>query len=365
MDNNTEIKVSVIMPIYNAYKFLPSALDSVLKQTLREIEIICIDDGSTDKSLEILKEYQKKDDRIRIVTETNAGPAHARNKGIGRARGEYVAFLDADDFFATKLLQTLYDVAKRDDLDIAIADYDVFYNHKEKYEKAPENEHGDIYENGKVTSKSEHPNEIFLSTTGSAWNKLFRRSFIVEKNLQFLPGVKMFEDEYFVVCALSLAERVGKISRVLLHHRVHSSQARVRAFRKYYAQVPLVYGKIREFLRAHGMLAPLNTAFLNFSASSCYKIYNSLGKDAKEDLWNMLHSEHSETLGWRNYKKEDFENPEVREFVACVELYGHKEYKKARHIPKFETLRRLLKEKNKREKIKAFFKGMFKKNKDK
>ena len=84
MDNN-DIKVSVIIPIYNAYDYLRPAMDSVLDQTLRDIEIICIDDGSTDKSLEILKEYQKSDDRVRIITETNAGPALARNKGISRA----------------------------------------------------------------------------------------------------------------------------------------------------------------------------------------------------------------------------------------------------------------------------------------
>ena len=79
MDNVAEIKVSVIIPIYNAFDYLRPAMDSVITQTLRQIEIICIDDGSTDSSFELIKEYQKKDDRIRIVTEANAGPALARN----------------------------------------------------------------------------------------------------------------------------------------------------------------------------------------------------------------------------------------------------------------------------------------------
>ena len=81
---NCDIKVSVIIPIYNAYDYLRPALDSVVYQTLRDIEIICIDDGSVDRSLEILKEYQKNDDRVRIVTEANAGPGLARNNGLGR-----------------------------------------------------------------------------------------------------------------------------------------------------------------------------------------------------------------------------------------------------------------------------------------
>ena len=122
---NIDIKVSIIMPIYNASRYLEPAIDSILAQTLPEIEVICVDDGSTDKSLEILKEYQKNDDRIRIVTQTNAGPAHARNNGIRRARGKYIAFLDADDFVEPTFIEDLYNTAKQDNLDIAICAYDM------------------------------------------------------------------------------------------------------------------------------------------------------------------------------------------------------------------------------------------------
>ena len=103
------IKVSVIVPIYNAEAYLRPALDSILDQTLREIEIICVDDGSTDGSLKIIKEYQKKDARIRIVTQNNAGPGSARNNGMRRSRGEYVSFLDADDFFDANFLEKMYE----------------------------------------------------------------------------------------------------------------------------------------------------------------------------------------------------------------------------------------------------------------
>ena len=103
MNSSDTIKVSVVMPIYNAYNYLRPAMDSVLDQTLREIELICIDDGSTDNTLEILKEYQKQDERVRIITENNAGPAIARNKGLARSRGKYICFLDADDFFEPTL----------------------------------------------------------------------------------------------------------------------------------------------------------------------------------------------------------------------------------------------------------------------
>jgi glycosyltransferase involved in cell wall biosynthesis len=274
--NNSDIKVSVIMPVYNARDFLSLAIDSVLSQTLREIELICIDDGSTDGSLDIIKEYQANDERVRIVTETNAGPAIARNNGIRRARGEYIAFLDADDFFEADLLEELYNAAEADGLDIALADYDVYNSRKATFEKPIYPEHVDIFKSGKVTSKSDYPDQIFFATNGSAWNKLFRTSFVREKELMFAPELYVFEDVHFVSCAVSLASRIAKIEKVLIHHRVYSDQSRAKLFRKYYAQVPVVYFKIKEFLLQHGNYVPLVRSFLNLSAGRCYKIYNLL-----------------------------------------------------------------------------------------
>lgn len=316
------------MPIYNADEYLRPALDSVIEQTLKEIEIICVDDGSTDSSLEIIKEYQKNDERIRIVTETNAGPALARNNGIRRARGEYIAFLDADDFFELTMLEDMYNEGKNNDLDIVIANYDTYNSSKAVFAKAIPEEYEDIYKGVAVTSKNENPDEIFASTNGSAWNKLFRTSFVIEKNLTFLPEVKMYEDVYFVMTSLSLAERVGKVHKTLIHHRIYSEQARTRLFRKYFTQIPEIYAKIKEFLSATGMFAPLSRAFINITASRLYKIYNFLDSDSKNGFWNMLHDGYSVRLGWCKLRVEDFEDADVCEFVANVQLYDHKQYKK-------------------------------------
>lgn len=328
MNTNTDVKVSVVVPIYNASDYLCPAMDSILDQTLSEIEIICVDDGSTDRSLEIIKQYQEKDGRIRIVTETNAGPALARNNGMRRARGEYVAFFDADDFAEPTFLESLYNLAKKDDLDIAISKYDIYNSRRARFERIADADHSDIFMPGTVTSKNEHPDCILASTVGSAWNKIFRRSFIEEKQLAFLSDVKMYEDVYFVVTAMSLAERVGKVFDVLVHHRIHSEQSRAKMFKKYYSQVPIVYQRIREFLVQHGMYAPLSLSYLNLSASRCYKIYNLLPGDAKEEFFNMLNGEYSELLGWSGHDSCDFESAEVCEFVLNVLMYNHEQYKK-------------------------------------
>jgi glycosyltransferase EpsH len=324
--NNPEIKVSVIMPIYNAYDYLRPAIDSVLDQTLREIELICVDDGSTDHSPDILKEYQEADSRVRIITENNAGPAWARNKGLSRARGEYVIFLDADDFYEKELLASLYEVAERDNLDIAVARFDIYNDSQNKYTAPMDEPHSGIFVSGGVTSKNEYPDFILSSTTGYVWNKLFKASFVKNMELSFDPELYVFEDVYFVCSALSLAERVGRIDQVLIHHRVYSEQSRARLFRKYYSQVPIIYKKLKEFLMHHGMYIPLKRGYLNFSAGRCYKIYNLLWDDGKERLWNMLHDGYYAEFNWHQHEKTDFESLEVYEFVANVDLYSYAEY---------------------------------------
>jgi len=327
---SNDIKVSVIIPIYNAYDYLRPALDSVLDQSLTDIEVICIDDGSTDHSLEIIKEYQKRDHRIRIVTENNAGVSTARNKGLVRARGEYIIFLDADDFYHPDLLLKTYNRAEADNLDITLVRFDLFNNKTLKFSPSIDEEHGDIYKDGAVASKNEYPNYILSSVSGYVWNKLFRASFLKEKELMFAPELYVFEDTYFVCCAMSLAERVGRIDEVLVHHRIYSDQSRAKLFKKYYTHVPIVHLKTKEFLRQHGMYIPLLRSYINLSASRCYKIYNLLWSDAKEKFWDLLHSGYADSLGWFQQEAEEYESEDVRDFVANVGLYTHKQYEKRR-----------------------------------
>ncbi len=365
-DNNidAEIKVSVVMPIYNACKYIRPALDTVFSQTLSDIEIICVDDGSTDTSLDMLKIYQKSDSRMRIITQTNAGAGIARNNGLKRARGEYVAFLDADDFYEIDLLEKLYNLAKYHDLDIAISKYDIYDNKKAVIRPNIESEQASIYDGFSVTSKNEYPDKILQSTTGAAWNKLFKRSFIMEKNLSFLEDMMIFEDVYFTVTALAYAERVAKVPEVLVHHRVYNEQSRARTFKKYYHQVPLVYLRIKEFLMKGGMYHPLSKGFLNLSASRCRHVYNLLDSGGKEKLFNLLHDNYAEELGWPEHSSEDFYRTEVCDFCANVTMYNHDQYRRRIKRGKklnAERVDKTLQHNQKRKAIRGFFKKLFSK----
>jgi len=131
------IKVSVVIPVYNTYKYLPECLESVINQTLADIEIICINDGSTDFSSKILEEYASKDKRIKIISQNNQGLSCARNRGLEIARGEYIYFLDSDDKITLTALEELYDIAEKNKLDIIYFDAQVFFENealKSKYE---------------------------------------------------------------------------------------------------------------------------------------------------------------------------------------------------------------------------------------
>ena len=323
---NHDIKVSVVMPIYNAGDYLTRAIGDVLSQTLSELELICVNDGSTDNSLSIIKSFMKKDQRIKLINQQNAGTSVARNVGLAAAVGQYIIFLDADDFFEKNLLKLLYEAAEKDSLDVAVAKFDIYNDSQDKFSLPMEEPHSGIFVDGSVSSKNEYPDFILSSTTGYVWNKLFRTTFVKNMEISFDPELYVFEDVCFVCSTLALAERVGRIDDILIHHRVYSEQSRARLFRKYYSQVPVVYKKLKDFLMQRGMYIPLKKSYLNFSAGRCYKIYNILWDDGKECLWNMLHDEYVEELDWIKHDKTAFESVEVCEFVANVALYTHSEH---------------------------------------
>ena len=356
------------MPIYNAYSYLRPAIDSVLDQTLTELELICVDDGSTDHSLDILKEYQEADSRVRILTENNAGPSWARNKGLAKARGKYVIFLDADDFFELTLLEHLYERAERDELDITITEYDLYNDYRAAFEARIKSDHGRIFDTVDIVSKNEFPDEIFQCTSHYVWNKLFRKSFLNEKELTFDQNLRVFEDSYFMVATLSMADRIGKLHEILIHHRVYTEQSRNRFFRKYFDKVPEMFLKAKEFLMHRGMYIPLAQSFLNMSGSRLYKIYNILWIDAKAILWNSLHSKYAALLGWEKAEPEEIESDDVRDFVANTLLYDHRAYLKrtSKGIRvRIEEVGKKLRSLKIRQKIGDFFAGLFgKKNKD-
>ena len=211
-------KISVIIPIYNAEKYLQECLDSVVNQTMKDIEIICVDDGSTDRSMGILQEYARKDPRISILRQHNQYAGVARNKGLSEAKGRYLVFLDADDFFEWTLLQKQYYQIENTKADICVCGADRYNNKTGKTEPSP------WLLNRKKVDKTwfcaeDYPDNIFELSSCAPWNKIYRADFIKEHHLEF-QDTQRANDVFFFMVAVCLAKRIAVLDEVLVHYRV-------------------------------------------------------------------------------------------------------------------------------------------------
>ena len=218
-------KLSIIIPVYNVEKYLRECLDSVVNQTLKDIEIICIDDCSTDSSLEILKEYASKDNRfILLEQEFNQGQGVARNEGIKIATGEYIGFVDPDDWIDLDMYESMYSKAKEFDTDIVICNIEKYYNNSNFVEhintlKSISELDKNITSN--ITYNFKHLYKDFLKLTNNyAGCRIYKRKLISDYKIRFAP-IRTGEDKLFCCMAKILAERIIHINKEFYHYRIH------------------------------------------------------------------------------------------------------------------------------------------------
>ncbi len=214
MDTKEKVKVSVIVPVYNVEKYLVRCLDSIVGQTLKDIEIICVNDGSTDGSLEILKQYAKRDKRIVIVCQDNKGLSGARNTGMAVAVGKYLGFVDSDDWIDAEFYEKLYNTAEKHNADIACASVERNYKSGRKRRKVA------VVQNKVITSVKQK----FVATNSPrmcfVWNKIYNRKAIQSRNLKFKEGV-YFEDVGFTIRALYYLRTLVTVTGVNYHYWVN------------------------------------------------------------------------------------------------------------------------------------------------
>ena len=211
------IKVSVVVPCYNSERFISECLDSILDQTLKEIEIICVDDGSTDDTLVILNDYNKKDPRIKVLTQKNQYAGVARNKGMDAASGKYLSFLDSDDFFDSFMLEKMYKLCEQDDAEICITgalDYNIAFR-KVNIHARPNHS---FLPKTIPFSPFDLPDRIFHIINPAPWTKLFRSDFIRTHKLRF-QAIQYTNDIYFGFMAIALAARITVLDRLCVYYR--------------------------------------------------------------------------------------------------------------------------------------------------
>lgn len=217
-------KVSVIVPVYNSEKYLRDCLESLVNQTLDDIEIICINDGSKDKSVEILKEYKNKDSRIVIIDQLNQGVSAARNNALKIANGEYIGFVDSDDWVDTDYFESMYNAASKNDCDSVICGFEKAFNKDSSGKKYLKFKKEKIYSK---TADKYNISDIFKKAY--LWNKIYKRSVINDLKLEF-PPVSSYEDMMFNHIFLHKSNKMVTVPNIYYHYRinedslVHSSQ---------------------------------------------------------------------------------------------------------------------------------------------
>lgn len=222
-------KVSIVVPVYNVEKYLRECLDSLLAQKLKEIEIIVVNDGSTDSSPEIAAEYAAKDSRVRLISKENEGYGKTMNRGFAEARGEYVGIVESDDFADPRMFKDMYKFAKRHDLDLVKANY---YEHSDQ---------GDVFQEpfvGLDYKKVFDPrtDQRALVVLPIIWSALYRRSMIEREGVRFneTPGAS-YQDTSFVFQVWASARRAAILPKGYLHYRVDNANSSVKSSSKVFA----------------------------------------------------------------------------------------------------------------------------------
>lgn len=282
------IKVSVIMPVYNAEGYLPFALESLLNQTLREIEIICVDDGSTDRSVEIIQLYQIKDDRIIILRQKNSYAGVARNYGMSVARGEYLSFLDADDYFTPEMLEKAYNNAQEQEADLVIFGGDYFVEKIENRFYVPGLLREEQIPAGDGFDNREKIEKLMTITTPAPWNKLFRRSFIEKHQLKFQP-YKRVNDLFFVEMALACADKIGVVRESLIYYRTDNGSSLQGTNRESPEQFAVALMDVRSKLQEIKLYEKVKKSFQNLCLANCiYSLKSTQNAEAFEKMYEAL-----------------------------------------------------------------------------
>ena len=279
------IKVSVIIPVYNTGKYLKNCLDSVINQTLKDIEIICINDGSKDNSLDILKEHAKKYEHIKIFNQRHKGAGAARNKGLKKAIGEYVYFLDGDDFIKPDALEKAYKKITETNSEICIFKNRKLHETTQEYESCSWEKSLQYLPKKEVFNKYDIPDNFFMFCNIPAWTKLYRASFIKKFNLKF-QTLTTCNDVYFNYMSLCMAKSITFLNEELITWRVkHNCTTTTRG--EHIHCILDAFTKLKKDLIKKKIFDKLEITFYK-RAKACYRYeIKQLKTEEEKEKWTL------------------------------------------------------------------------------
>lgn len=273
------IKVSVVMPVYNAEKYLAKSIDSMLNQTLKEIELILVNDGSRDKSLNICEEYAKRDSRITVINKKNEGACIARNTGIDLAKGKYIQLIDADDYIENNMLEEQYNLAEETNAEVVMCGMKFDIHQKDGQVIISESHYKNL-----VLKSQEEIKPIFMDLFDNllfnyTHNKLYNAEFLKKNNLKFIEWLPIDQDTNFNIDVFKNLNKLTISTKSYYHYvktfeetivtRYHANKFAVRTFR---------YDRLKELLENWGIYNEENKKKLAsmyiHHVIECFEIYH-------------------------------------------------------------------------------------------
>ena len=284
---NYNYPISVIISIYNVEKYLRECLDSVVNQTLKDIEIICINDGSTDGSAQILEEYVQKDNRIKLITQKNQGLACSRNNALKIATGEYVLCVDSDDYIRQDTLEKLYQKAKENDLDMLSfggTNFDnetreILGNSYYEFRYLPEDFSTDCFNYNDCTN-------FITKMAVSSCLTIYKHSFIKDYNIEFPPHL-CFEDNVFFCKALMNAQKCGILKDTLYFRRIHS-QSITQNWAKNHLDFVKIAGMVLDYLQSIKIDKKIYSQYQKAYSNTVVNNYNKYDEIYKRQYYKSI-----------------------------------------------------------------------------
>lgn len=288
------VKVSIIVPMYNTARYLRECLDTLVRQSLKEIEIVLVNDGSTDETLSIAKEYQKKDRRFKIIDKKNTGYGDSVNKGIMAATGKYIGIVEPDDFCDEKMFEKLFRLAEENKVDMARGGY-YHYSAQDLREIKPS-----YMKNRDIIVEPLENYEVFYEVP-AIWSAIYKKSFLDKHGIRLLttPGAS-YQDAGFHFKTLACVEKLAYIDDPLYYYRIDNPNSSVKDYKKAMAIVK-EFTSIEDFVRKqeHGEL------LMDYCQVTKFGRYH----------WNLLRLKKKDAKRFARVMKKDFQEQMRRGFL--------------------------------------------------
>lgn len=350
------IKVSIIIPVYNIEEYLEKCLDSAVNQTLKDIEIICVNDGSTDNSRSILEEYAKNDSHIVIIDKENAGLGAARNTGMDHANGDYILFLDSDDWLDLEAAESLYNQAILEDFDLVFFKIKPYDEEKDEFFKRDDYDLiavKDFFNKSNINYKS-LKNSIFRFSV-VAYNRIYKRSFLDKFSMKFPEGL-IFEDNPFFYEVILKADNIKFLDEYYLYRRFRDNSIMTSCDSRFLDIIPITDLTLDAF-RNNGLFDEYLEPLVNFKISKISIFYRHILDEYKDIYFAAIKEDFKKINQNDLYRRQFTENLNKRN------LYFYLNALNSESVHEFDTLNEISNLKINNDNLKSSLKSYKKTNK--